>query len=115
MSTKRTGSLAVIMVVTFSLTVRSCIPSIVFWAFDCTAVNKAIVITAQNCFSVLIMFLFSFQRFCLIPFLSAVNQIHLRTVFHLDLILPNILGQGIGGFLIGILKGLHTPSASGTC
>ena len=56
MSTKRTGSLAVIMVVTFSLTVRSCIPSIVFWAFDCTAVNKAIVITAQNCFSVLIMF-----------------------------------------------------------
>ena len=56
MSTKRTGSLAVMTVVIFSLTVRSCMPSIVFWAFDCTAVNKATIITAQKCLNVLIMF-----------------------------------------------------------
>ena len=56
MSTKRTGSLAVMTVVIFSLTVRSCMPSIVFWAFVCTAVKKATIITAQKCLNVLIMF-----------------------------------------------------------
>lgn len=45
---------------------------------------------------------------CII-FLLAVDDIDKRAVFQIDLVLLDVLADGVAGLLVGILNSLHTP------
>ena len=47
-----------------------------------------------------------------VTFLLAIDEIYLCAILHLDLVLADVLGQGIGGLLVGILQSLYSPASS---
>jgi hypothetical protein len=44
-----------------------------------------------------------------ISFFLAVDDIDKRTVFQVDLVLLDVLADGVAGLLVGILNSLHSP------